>query len=194
MNNFRIYTESKADTKFLKDYIQEIFSLALNDGDFDTLGGWSGYKVRGTLNASIQQNNLNEKISILILDADVDFKQRQQEVISDFQSFDIPFDLFFFPNNSSAGNLESLLAEIAADKKLMDCFLEYEKCVSLYPKKLNDSRIYSYLDMLLHENNKDENGKDLRKEENRNYRNQDHWNLHSTYLDPLKGFLTKHMT
>lgn len=191
MPNFRIFTESKADIKFLKDYIEAALNVSLTDDDFDPLGGWSGYKTDGKVKASIEQNAIdNNKISILILDADTDFNKRQEEVLADFKNFNIPISLFLFPNDSANGNLEDLLSEIAVDRRLMDCFLDYEKCVKAYPKKLNDSRIYSYLDMLLIENYKDEKGKDLRREEFRNYRNENHWDLKHAYLQPLQEFLT----
>ena len=191
MADFRIFTESKADEKFLKDFIEDVFSLSLSEKHFDTLRGWSGYKADGDIKSSIIQNSVDDKnISILILDADNDFKQRQNYILEDFRKFNIPVRLFLFPNNSSNGNIEDLLSNIAVDRKLMDCFLEYEKCVKAYPKKLNDSRIYSYLDMLLIENYKDGKGRDLRREEFRNYKNEEHWNLQHEFLQPLKEFLT----
>ena len=191
MPNFRIFTESKADIKFLKDYIEEVFNVSSTEDDFDSLGSWGGYKAGGSIKASIKQNTIDdEKISILILDADHNFNQRQHEILDDFTLANISINLFLFPNNSENGNLEDLLATIAFDRKLMGCFLDYEKCVKAYPKKLNDSRIYSYLDMLLIDNYKDEKGKDLRKEEFRNYRNNNHWLLQHEYLSPLKDFLS----
>ena len=85
MSNFRIFTESKADVKFLKDFIEEVFAISLSKEDFDTLGGWSGYKEDGKIKALIRENTIdNEKISILILDADTDFALRQREIINDF--------------------------------------------------------------------------------------------------------------
>ena len=72
---------------------------------------------------------------------------------------------------------------------MMDCFLEYERCVDGHPKPLNHSRIYAYLDMLLHPDPKNEEGKDLRKEEFRDYRNKNHWDLQHASLNPLKDFL-----
>ena len=190
MSNYRIFTESKADIKFLSDYIEDVFDISLEESDFDPLGSWSGYKPGGDIKASIKQNSVDdEKISILILDADNNFKQRQDNVLEDFRNFNISVSLFLFPNNSSNGNIEDLLSNIAVDRKLMDCFLEYEKCVKAYPKKLNDSRIYSYLDMLLIENYKDGKGRDLRREEFRNYKNEEHWNLQHEFLQPLKEFL-----
>lgn len=194
MPNFKIFTESKADIKFLKDYIQGVFNTDLTDDDFDPLGSWSGYKAGGNLKSSIKENSIDdEKISILILDADVDFKQRQQEILADFNNFNVPIQLFLFPNDALIGNLEDLLAEIAVDRKLIDCFLEYEKCVALYPIKLNHSRIYAYLDMLLLDDFKDAQGKDLRVEANRNYKNNNHWNLHHEFLAPLKEFLAQYI-
>ena len=135
MPNFRIFTESKADIKFLKDYIEGVFNISLSDDDFDPLGSWSGYKAGGKVKASIQQNTIdNNKTSILVLDADKDFTQRQKDVLADFKKFNIPIYLFLFPNDAVKGNLEDLLVEIAVDKKLMACFIDYEKCVNAYPK------------------------------------------------------------
>jgi hypothetical protein len=189
MPDFRIFTESKADIKFLKDYIQETFGVALEDDFFYPLGSWAGYKTEGKPIASIKQNHDDQKNSILFLDANSDFKARNEEVTEDFKKYGVPLKLFLFPNHSINGNLETLLAEIAIDRKIMECFLEYEKCVTGHPKPLNDSRIYSYLDMLLYPNHKDENKNDLRKEEFRNYRNKAHWNLFHPYLVPLRDFL-----
>lgn len=76
MNSFRIFTESKADIKFLKDYIEDVFHIALLNNDFDTLGSWSGYKTGGDIKASIKQNKEDEKLTVLILDADVNFGLR----------------------------------------------------------------------------------------------------------------------
>jgi hypothetical protein len=190
MMDFRIFAESKADIKFLSDYIAEIFDESLSDNQFDPLGSWSGYRSDGRPKASVQQAFDENKSVILMLDANGDFQERSNDVLEDFKQFNITVQLFLFPNNQSPGNLETMLAEIAVDKKLMDCFLEYERCVQAYPKKLNDSRIYSYLDMLLVGNHKDTKGKDMRQEAFRNYRNKDHWNLDHEYLQPLKIFLT----
>jgi hypothetical protein len=190
MLNFKIFAESKADIKFLQDYIAEVFQKIVEQEDFDTIGGRTGYKAGGELKASFRKNFDNDKKAILIVDADNDFAQSKNEILADFENYNIPILLFQFPNNSANGNIEDMLAEIAVDKKLMTCFQDYEKCVKAYPKKLNDSRIYSYLDMLLINNYEDEKRKDLRKEEFRNYRNASHWKLDNEFLNPLKKFLT----
>ncbi len=189
MSEFRIFMESKADVKFVIDFISERFGNKLEISDFDTLNSWSGYKAGGGIEDAIQQNYDNGKQTILILDADNDYTKRYAEVTSDFQGYGIPVHLFLFPNSRLNGNLESLLTEIAVDRKLIDCFVGYEVCVKDYNLSLEKSRIYSYLDSILPENDKIKKN-DLRKEENRNYRNTDHWNLHHEYLQPLHDFLS----
>lgn len=189
MDNFRIYTEGKGDVKFLKDFIAEVYQRELEESKFDTLGSWSGYKIGGALNTSIQQNFDTGNETILILDADNDYQSRKEEVLNDFVGFNIPIHLFLFPDNAQKGNKETMLAEIAVERKIMDCFLEYEKCVDGHPKPLNDARIYSYLDMLLFPNPINVDGDDLRKDKFINYRIRQHWNLNHKYLNPLKLFL-----
>lgn len=189
MSNFTIFTESKADVKFLKDFAAEVFNKPLADSNFDTLLSWSGYKAGEFLKTEIQENFDEGKETIIILDADNDIEARRKEIMNDFNAYSIPIHLFLFPNNASTGNIESLLEKIATNRKVMDCFLEYEKCVSEHPKPLHDSRIYSYLDMLLYPDPKSGGNKDLRKEEFRDYRNKDHWDLTHEYLLPLQEFL-----
>ena len=191
MPNFKIFTESKADVKFLKDYIEEILNISLDNNNFDTLGSWSGYKEGGNLKQSFIENTNNENISLLILDADSDINKRREEVLNDFKTLGNPVELFLFPNDKDNGELETLLAQIAVERKLIECFESYEKCIEGYEKPVNKSKIFAYLDALLPHNNKDNNKKDLIQEANRNYRNTDHWKLDHDYLNPLKEFLSK---
>ena len=193
MANFKIFTESKSDVKFLKDYVEQVIKINLTNDNFDTLGSWSGYKEGGKLKQSFIENNNNENISILILDADTNFENRRNEVLTDFKAFGNPIELFLFPNNKNNGELETLLAEIAVDRKLIGCFEGYEKCIEGYEAPVTKSKIFAYLDALLPHINKDNNKKDLIQEANRNYRNAAHWNLSHDYLNPLKDFLTKYI-
>jgi hypothetical protein len=193
MPNFRIFTESKADIKFLKDYIEEVFDVSLHEEDFDTLGSWSGYKSDESIKASIKQNSIDdEKTSILILDADKDFTQRQQEVLNDFKRFNI--NLFLFPNNRDAGSLENMLCEIAIEKQIIKCFEDYESCIKGHETPVIKSKVFAYLDALLPSVNKKNDKKDLIQDKNRDYRNAAHWNLHHKFLNPLKEFLTPFFT
>lgn len=189
MHNFRIFTESPADVKFLKDYIEEVFTVILNDENFDTLGSWSSYKAGGNLKASIKQNTEDSKTTILILDADDNFNNRQQEVVNDFAGFNTPISLFLFPNNNSNGSLESILCETAIERKIIQCFEEYETCIAGHQAPVIKSKIFAYLDALLPSGKKKNDKNDLIQEKNRNYRNATHWNLHHEFLNPLKEFL-----
>jgi len=190
MRNFRIFTESKTDIRFIRDYVQERFGeTLLEEIDFDILEGYNGYKKGGQLKDSIQQNNDDNKQTILILDADNDFKQRKLEVLNDFQGYNIPVQLFLFPNDGTNGNLEDLLTQIAVDQEIIKCFSQYEQCIRGYELPVSKARIFAYLDALLPAKNKKNNSKDLLQPENRNYRNTAHWNLHHQYLQPLHDFL-----
>lgn len=190
MRNFKIFTESKFDSKFIRDYFTEILSQTINEEEIGVLGSWSGYKTNKRPAAQIQENHDNRLKTVLILDADNDFHKRQTEIVEDFRRFGIDVELFLFPDNQSKGNLETVLSEIAVNRQIMDCFLDYEKCVNQYPKPLNDARIYTYLDMLLYPN-AIVSGIDLRRSENINYLNKNHWDLHHPKLNSLKNFLTK---
>lgn len=193
MNNSRIFTESKADVKFIKDYCKAIFNVALAEQDFDTLGGWTGYKTKeGELKPSIKENAIdNSKLTIIILDADQAFQARLDEVQNDFKRFLVVPEIFLFPNHKSAGTLETLLSEIVVHKKIIDCFSKYENCIDSFEKPVEKSKIFAYLDALLPEANKKGNKNDLIKEENRDYTNTNHWNLNHEFLMPLKEFLRK---
>lgn len=189
MQNFRIFTESKADIKFLKDYIEEVFIVKLEDENFDTLGSWAGYKAGGNLNASIKQNTEDGKTNILILDADVNIESRRKEVLEDFQKYNTPIKLFLFPNDAHNGALENILCEIATKKDILACFDKYEECIKGHETPIIKSKVFAYLDALLPSKNKNNNNHDLIQGKNRNYQNTDHWNLHHEFLNPLKEFL-----
>lgn len=189
MNNFRIFTEGKPDVKFLKDYIEEIFGLTLDDNDFDTLGSWAGYKAGGDIKASIKENQENQKRTIVIIDADIDFQSRKKEVLKDFTDFGIPVSLFLFPNDDKPGCLENLLCSIAIEQKILNCFEQYENCIVGYESPVIKSKVFAYLDALLPANKKKGDSKDLIQEKNRDYKNKAHWDINHEALSPLKEFL-----
>lgn len=193
MRPFRIFTESLADVKFLQDYIGEIFGEELTKNDFDTLGSWSGYKAGGSVKPSIQENRDDQKASILILDADHDFRQRQEEIVRDFSGFGIPVELFLFPNNQDSGALEDILSGIGVDRKVLDCFYAYENCITGKHLPVKKSRIYAYLDAMLPPGQKKGDKNDQMRENSRDYRRADIWDLHHAYLSPLKNFLSQNV-
>jgi hypothetical protein len=190
MQNFRIFTESKADIKFLRDYIEEVFKVKLEDENFDSLGNWAGYKAGGNLSASIKQNTEDSKTNILILDADVNIESRRKEVVEDFQKYNIPIKLFLFPNDAYNGALENILCETATKKDILACFDKYQECIKGHEVPVIKSKVFAYLDALLASKNKKNDKRDLIQDKNRNYRNTEHWDLKHEFLNPLKVFLT----
>jgi hypothetical protein len=185
----KFFVEDKAHVKFLIDFVAERFNIQLSDTDFYKLNSWAGYKEGGIAFPDYGQNTENGIVNITILDADVNAESRRNEVISDFASLGINSHLFLFPNDNAAGELEIALAEIAVDRKIISCFEAYEKCIEGYEKPVNKSKIFAYLDAVLEPKYKKNNRRDLIQEQNRNYRNLAHWNLHHDYLNPLYNFL-----
>lgn len=190
MASFKIFTESNADIKFIKDYVSEHFGVILTNDVFYELKSWAGYKTNGNLLAAITQNHDLGNQIIVILDADNDYNMRQSEVAKDFQEKNIPINLFLFPNNNQTGSLENLLCKIAVENKLMQCFEAYENCIEGYETPVIKSKVFAYLDALLPKKNKRNDRHDLIQEANRNYRNPAHWNLHHVYLQPFHQFLS----
>jgi hypothetical protein len=180
-----------ADLKFLQDYVGEVFGGELNHRDFDTLGSWSGYKTGGILKPSIQENQDNQKTSIIILDADQDFQQRREEVLHDFDKFGVPIELFLFPNNQAPGSLEDILSAIGVDQAVFNCFYAYEGCIAGRHLPVKKSRIFAYLDAMLPPGQKRDDKNDQIQEKNRNYRRADIWDLHHPYLSPLRDFFSQ---
>lgn len=191
--NFRIFVEGKSDQKFLRDFILERFGTELQDQHFDLLGSWSGYMSNGNLIASIQENLDNNKTNILVLDSDEDFKKRETKILQDFQQFGIGVELFLFPTHSENGTLEHLLCNITVKSDILECFEQYEECIKGYESPVIKSKVFAYLDALLPKNQKKGNSNDRIQDVYRDYRNKEHWDLNSSYLEPLRTFLSKHI-
>lgn len=192
MPNLKIFVEGKADVKFIADYVFEHFQVGLSHtDDFYILNSWSGYKSGGYVIESIRQNFDNGAASILILDADDNFQQRQTEVLADFARYGIPINLFLSPNNNGAGELENILCAIAVEKQILTCFDAYEACIANnYKTPVLKAKIFAYLDALLPDKNTRGGSSDLLQPQNRDYRNKAHWDLKDTYLQPLNDFLS----
>ena len=103
------------------------------------------------------------------------------------------FELFLFPNNSDSGNLEILLEKIINPKHsaIFECFDGYQNCLKgkskSYKVPASKTKIFAYLDTLL--SSQDEK---FAKEDKRDYRNTNHWDLDNSYLNILKEFLEKY--
>ena len=191
--NVRFFVEGKADRKFLMDYLFHLGYVEVSAVNFIELRGKTNiFNLQQQFLVSQEKGNKN----LLFVDADSDFNKTREDVEKIKRQIGVEFELFIIPNNRDIGNLETLLEQIInlEHKPLLECFENYKQCLiskSNPSYKIPDakSKIFAYLDALLL---KKEDEK-LAKEENRDYRNAEHWNLNALYLEPLKNFLQTHL-
>lgn len=205
MKRFQIIVEGDADKKFFEDYYHHIFgekapksSITHPGKDGDT-GGYQKLKSEDAIGV-MRQNTDMGGINLVIFDADEDTEARRSELLAIKDEFGVEFELFLLPNDKDAGALEDLLENIINpnNQPVMDCWQTYEEKLrevripSKTPPTLTipakKTKIYAYLETLL---GKSRSQKKLIKDANRNYKNNQHWNLDAEYLEPLKEFLQK---
>lgn len=144
----------------------------------------------------------NDGTNLVIFDADNDFADRQREILSWKEANDLDFELFLLPNNHDSGELEDLLIKIInpENQPVIDCWKQYEESLTqvnipwrngeplTIPAK--KTKIYAYLEALLGKSRKQ---KELIKENKRNYKNANHWNLTAMGIIALTDFLKKYI-
>lgn len=201
--DIKIFVEGIADYKFLSDYISFKYNIELSKDDIIKTGGWTtikSQKTDGEKIRNIAENNTdNGGVNLLIFDADDNYKERLINIYEWKKQVKLDFEVFLWPNNSESGDLEVTLENIINSKNspIFECWSNYEKCLS--SKKIEDrevsltiparkTKIYGYLEALLGES---KNQKKKIKEEFRNYKKPDFWELDSEYLNSLKDFLNK---
>nr|WP_321377924.1 DUF3226 domain-containing protein [uncultured Bacteroides sp.] len=200
----KIFVEGIADIRFIENYVDFLYGIKLSKNDAIETKGWNNLITqKGTGQAYINQMNINSDnggINLVIFDADTDAETRRSDILKWKKENSLDFELFLFPNDKDTGALEDLLEQIINPKNssIFGCLSDYEMCLGgskiegrteplTTPAK--KTKIYGYLEALLGKARKE---KDLIKEANRNYLNEDHWNLSSEALNPLKDFLDKY--
>ena len=188
----KVFVEGKADKKFITDYLRHLnIGYPNNFEIISTGGGWT--KLPNLDNQFIENTNDNG-INLIIFDSNNDPKQRRTDILDSKDSLGIDFELFLLPDDQKLGDLEILLSNIINSKHqvIFDCFEKYQACLdnSQRPYRIPTlkTKIYAYQDTLLSKRNSD-----MAKEDSRDYRNPDHWNLDDKYLEPLKKFLSSHL-
>lgn len=192
-----ILVEGNSDKKFFEDFLK---FLGYNEYTVDTFGG-IGKKDKLLPKNKIKPIIDNNEICLVIVDADDNYSKRKQEIV-DYQKINnLSFDFFIMPNNKDNGALENLLEHIINEKNMpvIDCWYAYEnslrnvniegreKPLTIPSQK---TKMYVYLEELLGKSSSD---KELVKDGKRDYLNTEHWNLRSSYLNPLKEFLSNHL-
>lgn len=203
MNRIAIFVEGTGDVKFIKDFVREHFDYSLNNTEIIDVKGKDKLIDFQELMNEISDDNGN---NIVIFDCDYPengggYDQRSQQLQNIISNSGVSFNFYLFPDNQSSGDLETLLENVInpLNKDIFDCWEAYEKCLSLksnpYTKDnlftipAKKSKIYSYLECLLPNTKK---GKEKVKDPKRDYRNREHWNIHTTnnlYVSKLRDFL-----
>ncbi len=191
-----IFVEGKADIRFLSDYINKLGFVNISQTDFIEMGGNDETAIFNR-KIDFERSTALGKINLLIFDSDGNYETTYSELERIKKKLSINFELFLFPNNAANGALENLLIEIVpeANKVIFKCFDGFEECLkndARFAPPVLKTRIYAYIDALLSKREKKEREKHA-PEENRNYLREDHWNLESKALQPLKTFLESHI-
>lgn len=207
MEKFLILVEGDVDKKFFENYYHHLFhekapaGCIMHPGKDDDTGGYQKLRKEDAINSMKQNTDAGGK-NLVIFDADDDCESRRKELLAIKEEFGVEFELFLFPNNKDAGELEDMLEKIINpnNKPVMDCWQTYEdklgevRIPTKTPPTLTipakKTKIYAYLETLL---GTTRSQKKLIKDANRNYENAQHWNLDAEYLEPLKKFLLNNL-
>ena len=136
-------------------------------------------------------------MTITLFDADEDYKKRKSEVEKILRintnkkvnTRNSDLDIFLFPDNQGSGKLENLLEKIIRreNKDIFHCFDAYKKCLkeknTSYKLPGKKAKIYSYKQAL----GVIEKGKE-------HHFKPEYWNFQSSFLKPLKTFLSKNFS
>ena len=183
----RLFVEGKADKKFIQDYITFLLGGNPDNLDINCIGGWTELPKAAQ---KFKEHSDADGVNLLIMDADDHPAARREQVLQIKERAGIEFELFLMPNDQAAGNLESVLYQIINPDHyvIFNCFDEYQNCLrnssGSYHLPNLKSKIYAYLEALLPRNQTE-----MLRDDKRNYKNTDHWNLNNPYLDPLRKFL-----
>lgn len=201
----KIFVEGIADIKFLSDYISFKYGVQLMKDDIIETKGWTNIKSDeshgGFVRNKMLQNSDDEGVNLLIFDADSDYNDRFKEITDWRTKSKLDFEIFLWPDNSNAGDLEVVLEKIINIKNapIFECWGQYESCLktksiegrtSPLTTPTRKTKIYGYLEALLGES---KSQKKQIKELYRDYKRSDFWDLNSEYLNPLKYFLDKYI-
>jgi hypothetical protein len=188
MNDFVLIVEGEEDYNFLLQVINREFKKVLERNDFIIVEGKT--ETLHIVKKEIETAILKGKRTIFIFDADDDnFESTKSKIDKECKKLELSINnIFLFPDNSSKGNLETLLISIVpeSNRKLLDCVDNYVACgASTGIERLrhidNKEKLYIY-----HGSFKDSK---KAKGTERSYSDPTIWNLDSDKLQPLIKFL-----
>jgi hypothetical protein len=124
---FFLEDKEERDRSFLK----REYNLTLSDDKFIKTNGWTGIKSEAVTN-QLRQNQEDGAISLILFDADADFKERYTYLKQHLQKERLEADIYLFPDNRNAGELETLLMSLANwgdNAAFLSCYKLYLNCV-----------------------------------------------------------------
>lgn len=208
MKNFLIFVEGDSDKRFIEDYLS---FLSKQYPQFILPENWQDCirKTNGWTNLSSEKNKVYRNtmirttrhggVNLVIFDADTDAEARKAELEEVKAKYEgLAFETFLFPNNHDSGAIEELLEQIINPQNqcVIDCWKRYERDLSHqsitwkqppYPTTPSSkSKIYAYLEALV---GTTQSEKEKIKDKNREFLNNNHWNLEANYLASLKDFI-----
>ncbi|WP_421977974.1 DUF3226 domain-containing protein [Roseivirga seohaensis] len=189
MSGFKIVIEGETDFKFLKDFIEHRFSTTNIDREDFLITGTNNLKPERS--RILSANERGESV-LVIFDSDKNLGVAKERVEKQALKFDLKLaGQFYFPNNESSGNLETLLRQIInpARSGVLECIDHYGKCIGQH--HINELRsfdekakVFIYVDSFT------VGGKG--KPDQVDYKEKLLWNLDAEYLQPLYEFLKPH--
>jgi hypothetical protein len=188
MAGISIIVEGSEDIRFLQDFIRFHFNSNLNKDSFIEIEGKSEklHLSRTKIQSSSSKGNKN----ILFFDADdKDFASTIRKVKSKESELQLNFDhIFLFPDNTSKGNLETLLLSCIPErnKGLFDCIKDYSSCKEALKLELS-RKIDEKEKLYIYHGSFDESGKSTATQ--RSYLIDHIWNLKAKETNKLKDFL-----
>ena len=176
-----VYVEGDSDKQLLDSII---LSTELKNIEVVSIGG--DYQKIKNIVPRIRASSKEGKRIALVLDADENCDKRRADTqrLIDEQGIEI-YDLFFLPDDKSAGDLETVVEQMMLDghRVIMKCFDTYEACIRQCPMDYKvpnrKARIYAYCEALSIET----------KSAKRNYCDRDHWDIEAPELEGLTTFL-----
>lgn len=203
---FKIFVEGDADKRFVSQLLEFLFKTSVDQNSIVKTSGWNclvSPKTEEVYVNLMNRTSADGGVNLVIFDADDDFEDRKKELLLWKERWHVDVEVFLFPNNKDAGELEDLLEKIInpENQPVMDCWAGYEEALKKvelswrkgFPLTLpaKKTKIYAYLEVLLGTSKMQKN---KIKEPNREYMNEKHWNLHADVLNGLVCFLKEHLS
>lgn len=211
-----ILVEGIADLVFIKDFVEIHYGYSMGsvkiesntkeivinkDTDSIVIYVFDGKDLdsKGNKIQRLEQsyNRNPPEFFIIIFDADENVEESRKDIISNMSSFRKvkEEEIFLFPNNRDNGDLECLLEKIVKENRILECWNNFEICVSRinsnFTVPAKKSKIHTYLEVL-----NDKGEKKACKEPNRDYKDSSKWDLRNTSIDcvnRLKSFLDQYL-